>query len=140
MRIDFVMLCDAAVEVNGRLNVLGSIDLFWTAALPYIHPKCALAVRMRWEGHERLRKHKVRVQIVDADGYSIATEFHRKFTAPVSQQEDVPILRHLILELESLRFANYGPYAVRVEVDGVEEACLPFSVVPPHRLRQQRAA
>lgn len=140
MRIDLVTLCDAAVEVNGRLHVLGTIDYFWAASLPYVHSRCALAVRFRWEGHEPVRKHRLIIQVVDSDGHSIATELTRKFAPPPSPNDDVPQVRHLIVNLESLPFANFGPYAVRVEIDGEELASLPFSVVPVSQLPQQRAA
>ena len=138
MRIDVVSLCDAAVEVNGRLNVLGTIDYFWAGSTPYIHPKCTLAARLRWDGHERTRKLKLRVQVVDSDGYPISTEFVRKFPAPAPNHDDIPVVRHLIIDLENLRFANYGPYAVRVEVDGEESANLPFSIVPLTPKREER--
>lgn len=138
MRIDLVTLCDAAVDVNGRLHVLGTIDYFWAAALPYVHPRCCLAVRLRWDGYERLKKHKIRVQIVDADGYSIASEFIRKFSAPAPAADDIPLVRHMIVELECLRFENYGPYGVRIEVDGEELTSLPFSIVPA--VPEQRTA
>src|SRR5689334_21213644 len=82
MKVDLISLCDAAVEVNGRLHVLGTIDYFWAAALPYLHPKCALAIRLRWDGPESRKKHRIRIQLVDSDGYSIASEFDRKMAAP----------------------------------------------------------
>jgi hypothetical protein len=140
MRIDLVTLCDAAVEVNGRLHVLGSIDYFWAAALPYLHPRCTFVVRLRWDGYERVKKHKARIQIIDADGSSIGTEFTCKITPPKIDHIDVPTVRHVIVDLEGLRFPNFGPYAVRMEIDGEELASLPFSVVPLARLRQERAA
>src|SRR5512143_1545921 len=115
MRIDLVTLCDAAVEVNGRLHIIGSIDYFWAVTVPYVHPRFALAARFRWSGHERTRKHHIRVQVVDADGHSIATEFNRKFLPPVSVHDDVPVVRHLIVDLEKLKFEKFGPYAARIE-------------------------
>jgi hypothetical protein len=139
MRIDLVTLCDAAVEVNGRLHVLGTIDYFWSTSLPYLHAQCALALRLRWEGHERSRRHKIRVQVIDADGSPIAGEFQRKFTAPQTADDDIPAIRHVIVELQALQFSNFGPYAIRVEVDGEELASLPFSVVRRNHTSQKRA-
>jgi hypothetical protein len=137
MRIDLVTLCDAAVDVNGRLHVLGTIDYFWAATLPYLHPKCALAVRLRWSDHEPARKHRLRVHVLDSDGHLIAGEFDRKFAPPPPRADDIPLVRHLILDLHNLRFQTYGPYAARVEVDGEELASLPFSVVPMRQLQRQ---
>lgn len=139
MRIDLVTLCDAAVEVNGRLHILSSIDYFWAATLPYVHSKCTLVARLRWDGHERAKKHRIRVQLVDADRLPISTELTRKFTAPCADHVDVPLVRHLIVELAALQFGAFGPYGVRVEVDGEELAFLPFSVVPLVDQRPQSA-
>jgi hypothetical protein len=78
------------------------------------------------------------VRIIDGDGHSIASEFSRKLSPPLMACEDVPPVRHLVLELESLPFQTYGPYAVRVDVDGEELASLPFSVVQLAPARQER--
>ena len=133
-------LCDAALEVNGRLHVLGSIDYFWANALPYLHPRCVLAARLRWDGHERPKKHKLRVQIIDADAEPLGNEFTCKFPMPMPEADDIPAVRHVIVDLQSLQFPSYGPYAARIEVDGAELASLPFSVVSPSRLPQRRTA
>jgi Family of unknown function (DUF6941) len=140
MKIDLATLCDAAVEVNGRLNVLGTIDYFWAASVPYIYPKCCLALRLRWDGYERAKKHKVRVTVVDADGLAIASEFSRKILAPATASDDVPAIRHILVQFEDLSFENFGPYAVRVEVDGEELACIPFSIVAAGNLRRETAS
>jgi hypothetical protein len=139
MRIDLITLCDAAVEVGGRLHVLGTLDYFWATQVPYIHPRFALAARFRWDGHERVRKHKVRVQVVDADGQPIVAEFSRKFLPPSPSHDDIPTVRHLIIELESIRFDKFGPYAVLIDVDGKELASLQFSIVPQQAVCQPRA-
>jgi hypothetical protein len=138
MRIDLIALCDAAVEVNGRLHVLGTIDYFWANSLPYLHPQCALAVRLRMEVEDFQRKRRLSVQIIDADGGSIATEFEKKLSPSLPKDDDIPTVRHLILDLESLSFESYGPYAVRLELDGQEIASLPFSVVPAPQTRSVR--
>jgi len=140
MKIDLVALCDAAVEVNGRLNVLGTIDYFWATSVPYLYPKCCLALRLRWEGHERARKHKLRITIVDADGLAIASEFSRKIAPIHPDNDDLPAVRHVIVQFEDLSFESFGPYAARVEVDGEELACLPFSIVAAGNLRREPAA
>lgn len=67
--------------------------------------------------------------MIDGDGNSIATEFETKFVVRPGD-DDVPSVRHLTLSMKALRFENYGPYAIRVEVDEREIASLPFSVVP----------
>jgi hypothetical protein len=141
MKIDLVTLCDAAVEIGGRLHVLGTIDYFWAASVPYTHPQCSLALRLRWEGNERSKKHKLKITVIDADGSPIASEFTRKVAPPFPTcSDDVPGIRHVIVTFEALSFESFGPYGVRVEMDGEELAALPFSIVAAGDLRRQPAA
>lgn len=118
----------------------GTIDYFWAAALPYVHPKCALALRLRWTGHTTPREQFLRIQLVDADGYTIARDFTQQLAFSPGNDEDIPQVHHVIVNYEGLRFASYGPYAIRVETNGQELTSLPFSIVPVARLPRRRAA
>jgi hypothetical protein len=133
MHLDIVALCDAAVETNGRFNIIGTIDYFWAATLPYTYPKCVLALRMRFE-HFEAGKHRVDILLVDEDGKGIVAPTRFELNV-IPVNEDIPILRHLVLELRSLRLEKYGHYAIHVAYDGAHQASVPFSVVSPRRVR-----
>ena len=46
MDIQIAVLCDAATDNNGKLNLLGAFDTIFTSQLPAIHPQCSIALRM----------------------------------------------------------------------------------------------
>jgi hypothetical protein len=43
MNIQVAVLCDAATDDNGKLNLLGAFDTIYARELPAIHPQCAVA-------------------------------------------------------------------------------------------------
>ena len=46
MTIQIAVLCDAATDYNGKLNLLGTFDTILTSQLPAIHPQCSIALRI----------------------------------------------------------------------------------------------
>jgi hypothetical protein len=46
MNIQVAVLCDAATDDNGKLNLLGSFDTIYAPQLPAVHPQCAVALRV----------------------------------------------------------------------------------------------
>ena len=71
MNIQVAVLCDAATDDNGKLNLLGAFDTIYTQQLPAIHPQCSIALRVTFfSGDEG--KHSLQLNFVDADGHSIA--------------------------------------------------------------------
>src|SRR5471030_3228323 len=70
MNIQVAVLCDAATEDNGKLNLLGAFDTIFAPQLPAVHPQCAVALRVTFmSGNEGDRK--LKLNFVDADGKSI---------------------------------------------------------------------
>src|SRR5436309_16141240 len=70
MNIQVAVLCDAATDDNGKLNLLGAFDTIYTQQLPAVHPQCSIELRVTF-GHEDEGQHKMRMNFVDADGKSI---------------------------------------------------------------------
>ena len=74
MNIQVAVLCDAATDDNGKLNLLGAFDTIYTQQLPAIHPQCSIALRVTFfSGDEG--KHELKINFVDADGRSIMRNF-----------------------------------------------------------------
>jgi len=42
MNIQVAVLCDAATDDNGKLNLLGAFDTIYTQQLPAVHPQCSI--------------------------------------------------------------------------------------------------
>src|SRR5512139_2943525 len=70
MNIQVAVLCDAATDDNGKLNLLGAFDTIYTQQLPAVHPQCSIALRVTF-GHEDEVDHQLRLNFVDADGGSV---------------------------------------------------------------------
>src|SRR6266576_4905432 len=65
MNIQVAVLCDAATDDNGKLNLLGAFDTIKTPQLPAVHPQCSIALRVTFfSGDEG--KHELQLNFVDA--------------------------------------------------------------------------
>src|SRR4029434_1912366 len=65
MNIQVAVLCDAATDENGKLNLLGAFDTIYTQQLPAVHPQCSIALRITF-GNEDEGSHKLKLTFVDA--------------------------------------------------------------------------
>ncbi len=70
MNIQVAVLCDAATDDNGKLNLLGSFDTIYAPQLPAVHPQCAVALRVTFTAGDE-GQHKLALNFINADGRSI---------------------------------------------------------------------
>ncbi len=70
MNIQVAVLCDAATDDNGKLNLLGAFDTIYARELPAIHPQCAVALRVTFASEDE-GKRQLKLNFVDADGHAI---------------------------------------------------------------------
>ena len=127
MNIQVAVLCDAATEDNGKLNLLGTFDTIYAPQLPAVHPQCAVALRITFfaadEGQRQLT-----INFINADGHLIMPNFP---TLPVAVRlpEDMHFLtRNFIVNFQNIQFAEAGLYSVDVRLDGKSQASIPLSV------------
>ena len=127
MNVEAFLLCDAATDQQGKLNVLGAFDSISTDKVPTIHPACAVAARIRFEKVEE-GSHPVRITIIDEDGKSIGPRLDT--TASVQIPDDMAsVASDLILNIQRITFPNYGRYRIDIAIDGQIQASLPLNVV-----------
>ena len=126
MNIQVAVLCDAATDDNGKLNLLGAFDTIYTQQLPAIHPQCSIALRVTFfNGDEG--KHNLQLNFVDADGHSIAKFPH--IPVEVALPEDMHFgTRNFIVNLQQLKFDNPGLYSIDLSLDGQQQASIPLLV------------
>jgi hypothetical protein len=137
MTIQVAVLCDAATDDNGKLNLLGAFDTIYTQQLPAIHPQCSIALRVTFfSGDEG--KHELRMNFVDADGASIMPDFP-PVAVDVVLPEDMHFgTRNFIVNIQQLKFENPGLYSIDVTLDGQPQASIPLLV--RHNPPAQQAA
>ncbi len=126
MKVEMFVLCDAATEYMGKLNILGTFDTIHARQTPAAHPLCAVAMRLRFERSER-GDHRVRVNVVDADGQLVVPPLDANLQVRFPDQISSYAL-NLILNLQGVRFAQFGEYSIDLIADSQPVASLPLFV------------
>ena len=126
MNIEAFLLCDAATDQQGKLNVLGAFDNIFAKKLPSKHPACAIAARIRFEKIEE-GNHPIRINIIDEDGKSIGPKLDGNISVRVGDNVDSSVA-NLILNIQGLEFKAYGRFRIDLAIDGQIKGSLPFYV------------
>jgi hypothetical protein len=126
MNIQVAVLCDAATDDNGKLNLLGAFDTIYTQQLPAVHPQCSIALRVTF-GHEDEGPHKLHLNFVDADGRSIMPGI------PIPIEVSLPGdshfgTRNFIINIQQLKFDQPGLFSIDVTLDDRSQASIPLLV------------
>ena len=126
MNIQVAVLCDAATDDNGKLNLLGAFDTIYTQQLPAMHPQCSVALRATF-GHEDEGAHKLRLNFVDADGRSImpGIDIPVEITLPGDSHFGT---RNFIVNIQQLTFNSPGLYSLDVTLDDQPQISIPMLV------------
>jgi len=134
MNIQVAVLCDAATDDNGKLNLLGAFDTIFAPQLPAVHPQCAVALRVTFTaGDEGDRK--LKLNFVDADGKSIMPPI--EMPVAVALPDDAHFLtRNFIVNIQGLKFPEIGVYSVDVRLDDKSQAAIPLWIknLPPRAI------
>jgi Family of unknown function (DUF6941) len=127
VEIQVATLCDAAVDYNGKLCVIGTFDQIFARSVPVVHPQCALALRLCFKSADE-GQHKLGISFVDEDGHPIMRPFE-----PVMEVRLPPegffITRNIVLNLQGLKFEKTGTHEVQISIDGQTLCSVPLRVV-----------
>ncbi len=126
MKIETFVLCDAATDNAGKLNILGTFDSIHVRQVPAVHPQCSVAMRLRF-GREERGEHRIRVNMIDADGRLVVPSLDGKLQVRMHEAVSSCAI-NAILNLQSVRFERFGEYSIDLQVDGVQLASLPLFV------------
>ena len=131
MNIQVAVLCDAATDDNGKLNLLGAFDTIYAREMPGHPSAMSVALRVTFMAGDE-GKRLLKVNFVDADGQSImpSLDIPVEITLP---DEMHFCTRNFILNIQQLKFDEPGLYAVDVSLDDRSQASIPLLVkhVPP---------
>ena len=126
MNIEAFLLCDAATNPQGRLNVLGAFDNIFAKKIPIKHPACAIAMRIRFEKIEE-GDHPMRINIIDEDGNSIGPKLEGNISIRLGPGLD-SYAANIVLNIQGLEFKKYGKYRIDLAIDGQIKGSLPLTV------------
>ncbi|MBI5663773.1 MAG: hypothetical protein HZC49_01600 [Nitrospirae bacterium] len=127
MKVELFVLCDAATDYQGKLNLLGTFDSIWSKQMPSAHPLCAVALRLRFMKIEE-GEHKVKISIVDGDGKAVVRPVEAGVNIQFKNSPLTSMAANMILNLQGLNFQAYGEYSIDLAVDGRHESSLPLYV------------
>ena len=126
MNIQIAVLCDAATDYSGKLNLLGAFDTILTHKLPAVHPQCSVALRVAFNRIEE-GPHKVKMNFVDEDGKSIMPSID--IPLEIAMPGDANFLtRNFIINIQQLKFDKPGQYSIDLAVDNRHEVSIPLLV------------
>ena len=118
--IRLAALCDhALVGQDGKLSIVGIFRNITVTTLPAQHPRMYLVAVLGLEPG----KHEVVVRLVRPDGAAVMSEAPRIGVTAVAGQ-DV----NVVVELNNIGFATYGPHRFDLEVDGESIGALPVGI------------
>lgn len=126
MDIQVAVLCDAATDQFGKLNLLGTFDTIQTSAFPAIHPQCAVALRMTFNKVEE-GPHKVKLNFVDEDGHPVVRDIEMGIEVMVPD-DTIFISRNFIVNIQALKFEKAGLYSINLALDGRQVGSIPLLV------------
>ena len=134
MEIETFVLCDAATDYRGKLNILGTFDTIHGGEVPVVWPHCALALRVRFSKIEE-GEHRVRISFMDEDGRAILPPLDGTVRVAFGP-ESKTMATNLILNMERLKLEKPGEYSIHLAIDGRQEKSLPLYL----RLREREEA
>ena len=126
MQIQVAVLCDAATDYNGKLNLLGTFDTILTNQLPAIHPQCSVALRIVFNKIEE-GSHKVKMNFVDEDGKLVMPSIDMPVDIMMPADANF-LVRNFIINIQQLKFEKPGQYAIDLAVNGRHETSIPLQV------------
>lgn len=126
MKIEAFLLCDAATDQRGKLNVLGAFEDIYAKEVPFKYPACAIATRIRFEKVEE-GEHTIRLSIIDQDGNAIGPKPEGKLVIRIAPHRDSSVA-NLIMNIQGMDLKHFGKYRIDLAIDGSIQASLPLRV------------
>jgi hypothetical protein len=126
MKVEAFLLCDAATDAMGKLNVLGAFDRVFLKTTPGIYQGCTVAMRVRFTRME-VGTHEFEIRFIDQDGKSIIKPLQGH--VDVNFESDAASgAMNFVLNIVRVRFDYYGDYQVDLRMNGEVVASLPLVV------------
>lgn len=116
MRVSFALFADAAnLSMEGKLNVLGVFDALQVGALPTVHPRAHVVVRLEG-GPGDVGSHVLTLRWLNPQGNELWTssgELNVAAPPPGVTDLDFPLIAAVDLPLDSV-----GTYHMALGIDG----------------------
>jgi hypothetical protein len=128
MNVLVAVLCDAATDEHGKLNLLGAFDTICAPRFPAVHPQCTVALRLTFTTADE-GAHRLQLTLMDADGRAVVPALEIAFDIALPEETHFAT-RNFIFHLQQITFPAPGLYAVDLAVDGQPLVSIPLQVRP----------
>ncbi len=116
MHVSFALFADAAnLSQEGKLNVLGVFDALQIGALPAVHPRATLVVRLK-ANREDVGVHSIAFGWIGPHGdeiWSSSGEVEVGAPPPGAIEVDIPVIAAIDLPIQEI-----GTHTMRIALDG----------------------
>ena len=125
MITEVFVVCDAANDSHGKLNILGAFDTIVAAEFPFVHPHCTIALRLRYNSNT-VKEHPIKLDLQGASGSPLLASMDAVIKSGVSP--NTTATANLIININALRFEKPGDYSFVLKVDGLPTAVAPLYI------------
>jgi hypothetical protein len=126
MEIELFALADYAADQAGKLTIVGIFDTILGGVSPVVHPRCTVAIKLRFEKMEEGTKH-LRLTLTDADGQLALPSIEIPMEVQMADDQHT-ITRQVVANFDNLKFEEFGEYSFDLAVDEMHEASIPLFV------------
>ncbi len=126
MDIQVAVLCDAATDSGGKLNLLGAFDTIHAQELPAVHPFCSVALRVTFTNAEE-GAHKLALHFVNDDGQSVMPSIELPVEIALPEENHF-VTCNFIVNIQQLKFDAPGFYSIDLSLDGKLQSSIPLLV------------
>lgn len=127
MEIEIFTLADYAANTgNGKLTIVGTFDTLWTQQVPTLR-NCSVVVKMRL-GNSEVGKHTVRLKFLDPAGKEFVPSPTFNIAHKANPNADYNAIP-LVMNLNPLKLAKLGKYAIELYYDGEFHSGLKLTLV-----------
>lgn len=125
MNLEAFLICDAATDNAGKLNLLGAFDSVFLNDVPATHPHCAVVLRLRFDKSEA-GEHTITLHLIDEDGKHAIQPLEGRLR--VHGNMNATATSNLILNMQGLKLTRFGEMAFHLQIDGKPVGSLPLYV------------
>lgn len=127
MKVEAFLLCDAATDTIGKLNILGAFDRIYLKSTPGVYQGCTVAMRVRFNRAE-VGSHTFEIRFIEQDGKDIMKPLSGQVEVSFSSDAHSGAM-NFVLNIVRLRFEYFGDYQLDLRMNGEMKASLPLTVL-----------
>lgn len=127
MHLELLVLCDAATDSAGKLNILGAYDTIMAPSLPVRIQTLNFALRIRFANAES-GKHQVQLNLIDLDGKLVIPPFSAEVGVQIPMNQESAAV-NLILNGAGITFSAGGTYRIDLLIDNQIKGSIPLAIV-----------